>query len=609
MEQNIRQLITEGKYDEVTKIAEGYLNNYDLDEAEYIYNELYDRIVDEEGRDSENAVYLLRMLAITNFEKGKYDEALSMNNSVLEWYDRHNLLKSEMAIHTMISIATIYEMYNRFDDEYELCKKALAISLDSFGEKAIVSCSVLRVLADCCVSLGKYDEGISYYERLLRVYWENEETDADDIAMVYDGLGYAYRYKGMPQKAKECFEAGIDLLKHNSKDSETLLLMLNDLCNLYYVLSMLEEALELRKTILERTEKLYGFEHPNVIVSKSNLADAYENLGDYCTAIRLYEECCQWNYDNLGPLHRETIRNKTRLSSVYNKVGRFEEALKLAEEVYRSRCDLLGEDHVDSIIALENIAFCYIEMKNFRNAKEIFARTKKYFKDNYGETPDYYYSSENYLYACAYLGDYSEVIDNADRLLELNKTFSEPADTDNMMCVKAMTYRGMKRFAEAEECQKEHINYAIKKYGEEHPETLKGKYDLAYILFDKGDLRAAFELCREIVSIQERTNAVYIDILKSKTLLSRIYSALDLYDKASEILNIVLDNKETLKYRPEYADACYAAAENCSNMKQYEKAKEYAEKSFELRRSIYEEDYIDIRKTQELCDKIRKECV
>ena len=174
----------------------------------------------------------------------------------------------------------------------------------------------------------------------------------------------------------------------------------------------------------------------------------------------------------------------------------------------------------------------------------------------------------------------------------------------NRMHIKAMTYKGLRRFEEAEEYQKKYIDYNIKRFGEHHPETLMSQYELAYILFDKGDLRVAFELCREIVSIQERENAVYIDILKSKTLLSRIYSALDLYDKASELLNTVLDNKETQKYRAEYSDVCYAAAENYRNMEQYEKAKKYAEKSLEIRRSIYEEDYIDVGSAQKLCEEL-----
>lgn len=64
-------------------------------------------------------------------------------------------------------------------------------------------------------------------------------------------------------RSKQCFEKGIDLLeKYSQGDSVKLLMMLNDLCSLYDILSMLDEALELRKSIFERAKKLYGFDHP-----------------------------------------------------------------------------------------------------------------------------------------------------------------------------------------------------------------------------------------------------------------------------------------------------------------------------------------------------------
>lgn len=53
---------------------------------------------------------------------------------------------------------------------------------------------------------------------------------------------------------------------------------------------MLDEAFELRKSILERAKKQYGFEPPNVIVSKSNLVDAYAELADYDTADTIYSD-------------------------------------------------------------------------------------------------------------------------------------------------------------------------------------------------------------------------------------------------------------------------------------------------------------------------------
>ena len=601
MKKRVKELINNGKYEEASKIADKCLDNFELDEAEEIYNAIYDKVTDEEGRDSSEAIYCLRHLAKAAYQKGNYSLSLSMYNSALEWFDSNGYLNSSDALLTMYSISDIYEIHNRFEDEYEMCSKAFSLSL----ENEYITRLLLKQLADCCISLGKYDEGLSYYDHLLCIYQEDEAAYYEETALVFDGMGYAFKYKGMPLISKQYFEKGIALLeKYSQGDSVELLMILNDLCGLYDILSMLNEALELRRSIYERSKKLYGFYHPNVIVSKSNLASAYFDIGDYDTSIRLYEECYRWTTDNLDPGHREITRIKRCLSKNYIKLGCNEKALDLAEEVYRTYCAQMGEDHIDTVIALEEIGFCYIAMKSYHNAKEIFAESRRYFKNNFGENTDYYYSSENYLYACALLGEYSDILEETDRLLELNNSFPEPADTDNMINIKAIVCSGLKKYNEAEDYQKKHIEYNGKKYGREHPETLTCEYELAYIIFYRGDMKAAFEICSKTLEMQKLKSSIGTDVMKSEILLSRIYSSMGETENAAEILRSIFDKADICCQNAEYSDACFAMAENFRNMKQYEKAKDYANKALELRSVIYDNGHPEIKAAQMLCEKL-----
>lgn len=601
MNKRVKKLIKAREYDEASKIASIFLDNYEFDEAEEIYNAIYDKVTDEEGRDSYEAIDCLRELAHVAYQKGNYSLSLSMYNSALEWFDRNGHLDSSDALLTMHSISDIYETHNRFEEAYEICSKAFSLSF----EKESINRLLLKQLADCCVSLGKYDEGLSYYDHLLHIYQEDEAAYYEATALVYNGMGFALKYKGMPLKSKQCFEKGIALLeKYSQGDSVDLLMMQNDLCGAYHILSMFDEAHELRKSILERTRKLYGFDHPNVIVSKSNLASSYYDLGDYDTSIRLYEECYRWSVDNLSSGHREITRLKICLSRNYSKLGCNEKALELAEEVYRTYCDQMGEDHIDTIIALEDIGFCYIAMKRYHHAKEIFTESRRYFEKNYGENADYYCSSENYLFACALLGEYAGILEETDRLLELNNSFPEPANTRHISNIKAIVYSGLKIYDEAEENKKKHIECIEKKYGREHPKTLTCEYELAYIIFHKGDMRSAFEICSKTLEMQKSKRFIGVDVMKSEILLSRIYSSMGETEKAAEILRSVLDKADICHQNAVYSDACFAMAENFRNMKQYEKAKDYANKALELRSVIYDEGHPEIKEAQTLCEKI-----
>lgn len=158
MKKRVKELINNGKYEEASKIADKCLDNFELDEAEEIYNAIYDKVTDEEGRDSSEAIYCLRHLAKAAYQKGNYSLSLSMYNSALEWFDSNGYLNSSDALLTMYSISDIYEIHNRFEDEYEMCSKAFSLSL----ENEYITRLLLKQLADCCISLGKYDEGLSY---------------------------------------------------------------------------------------------------------------------------------------------------------------------------------------------------------------------------------------------------------------------------------------------------------------------------------------------------------------------------------------------------------------------------------------------------------------
>ncbi len=607
MDKKVIKLIEEGKYAEAAELAEECIGKYLLDDAEEIYEELYDRTVDEKGRSSEAVIQYMRRLAFINFNKGSYNSALALNNAVLEWCSQNDYEDSRFALETVIAIGDIYSLYNRYEDRYDICRKALDISINTYGENDKMTCELFKNLADCCVTLYKYDEAMMYYERVLSIYEADKNASAEEIAFVYDGIAYVYKYRGMPRRAKEYFEKGIAVLQSNSdEDSEALLLILNDLSSLYNVLSMLDEAFELRKLILERAEKLYGFDHPNVCVAKSNLAAVYNSLGEYDTAEKLYKECLQWTRENFGEEHCETVRNAICLSGVYREKGKYDDAMQIIQSVCNIRAELLGDEHIDTVLAQIDMAYCYNGLKNFRAAKNILLKAAKFFKAS-KENTDYFYAMGDYYEVCILIGEYSEALDGLNKLLQLSETFDEPAIIKDMLSVKTRALKGLDRFDEALECQKKVIELFAEKYGESNPHTLNEKVLLADVLFDMGEYKKSAEMLEEITSEFDKRSLVIPKAYDAKILLARNYSALGEFDKASGIIGNLLETMDMSIFRTEYSDACYAAAENFERMKQPDKALEYAEKAVSYRECIYEDGHIQIKAAEKLLEEIKKE--
>jgi len=84
------------------------------------------------------------------------------------------------------------------------------------------------------------------------------------------------------------------------------------------------------QTLEDRT-RILGRRHPDALLSRDNLANAYRDTGRLDEAITLYERNFEDCIRILGPNHPHTLTSRNNLASAYRAAGRIEEAEKLFE--------------------------------------------------------------------------------------------------------------------------------------------------------------------------------------------------------------------------------------------------------------------------------------
>lgn len=599
--------IKNSDYDSAYKIADEYYERFKLDESEEILNEMYDKLIDEYGTGSDEAIHCLRKIALINQEKHNFDYALSLYNTVLEWYNQNDMLYETDALKTMVEIATIFSHYNRYDEAYALLEKAYDISSEEYGKSDSDSCYILFKIADCCEELGQYEESILCFEQLIEIY-ESDDNDncAEPLALAYNGLSYTYRKMGQLKKAKDMCEKAVEIMKENgAQDSTNLLLILNELCGIYSRLEMYDKEFSLRKDVLKRAEELYGFEHYNVNIAKSNLADAYESLGDYKKAAELFKECYDWSVTNLGENHGETIRNLNRLALALRKTGKYDEAICLIEKVYIHLSETLGENHPDTIDAMESFAFCYADKKEYGIAKEMLRKTIELSRDKYRGCARYFYLCESYVFMCAMNGDYAETIELVGKLEQFSKTFTEPVENglDEFM---AIAYKGLDRLDKAAFYQRKSVEFYKEVRPKDHPEILQAELELADILFEKEEYPEALKICLSLSEKLEKSCQREQDRLNNTILTARIYTATGKHSQAGALLDTLLESTDKEQYKDIYADALFASAENCIALKRYQEAYKHAKQSLEIRTAIHKGTHTKVADSINQCKDIKK---
>lgn len=606
MDNDAAMYIKNGDYNSACEIADEYYEQFKLDESEEILNEMYDKLIDEYGTGSDEAIRCLRKIALVNQEKHNFDYALSLYNTVLEWYDQNDMLYESNALNTMVEIATIFNHYKRYDEAYALLGKAYDISSEIYGKNDSESCHILFKIADCCEELGRYEEAVLCYEQLIETYESDKNDCSESLALAYNGLSYVYRMMGQLEKAKNLCEKAVEIMKENgAQDSTNLLLILNELCGIYSRLAMHDKELLLRNDVLKRAEKLYGFEHYNVNIAKSNLADAYEEIGEYKKAAELFRQCYDWSLVNLGEKHGETIRNQSRLASVLRKVGQYDESMRLTEKSYIFLSETLGENHPDTIYAIEDLAFCYADKEEYGIAKEMIRKAIELSRSKYRSCARYFYLCESYIFMCAVNGDYAETIELVGKLEQFSKTFSEPVENglDEFM---AIAYKGLDRFDKAAFYQRKSIEFYKGVRPKDHPEILQAELELADILFEKEEYPEALKICLSLSEKLEKSCQREQDRLNNTVLTARIYTATGKHSQAGALLDTLLESTDKEQYKDIYADALFASAENYIALKRYQKAYKHAKQSLEIRMAIHKGTHTKVADSINQCKDIKR---
>ena len=89
-------------------------------------------------------------------------------------------------------------------------------------------------------------------------------------------------------------------------------------------------ALTLTDSVTQADDTL-GPDHPDTLLSRNNLANAYHDAGRLDEAITLYEQTLKDCTRILGPHHPNTLTTRNNLAEAYRAAGRFEDADKLFE--------------------------------------------------------------------------------------------------------------------------------------------------------------------------------------------------------------------------------------------------------------------------------------
>ena len=399
----------------------------------------------------------------------------------------------------------------------------------------------------------------------------------------------------------------------NDEFIEEKLITKEELAIAYERLGKHNEELKLNEEVYEKRKEMLGENNIKTLNSLYNLGGSYLNIGELTEAIKLITITYDCLKKVLGENNTNALSTLSTLALCYLEKGDYAKSLELNKIAYEKSKEILGEDHETTLTILNNLARCYDELDENKKAIELYEFVYKNRKEILGENhPDTLYTLNNLVCAYDFNGENEKTIELEKGLYESAKEVMGEFHPFTLITLNnlASSYGDLGDNTKALNLKQEVYEREKEILGENHPNTLAALTNLASTYSDIGDSTKAQELFKE--AYQKKKEVLgknHPDTLRTLSNLAITYKhigddkvAIDLQKTAYELTKNILgeNNEETLIMLHNLAYFYEEIGEK-------EKALELFNKLYEKKKERLGENHKDTLKIKSKIDELNRE--
>jgi hypothetical protein len=319
-------------------------------------------------------------------------------------------------------------------------------------------------------------------------------TTADEAALV----GWVARYdfaRGAYASARTLFDRELDFRgRVLGLDHPDTLISMSNLAETLRAQGDLAGASELQKETLDISRRVLGPEHPNTLISMSNLAETLRAQGDLAWASELEKETLDISRQVLGPEHANTLSSMSSLAGILSAQGDLPAAGKLHEDTLGIRRRVLGPEHPNTLKSMNNLAETLRAQGDLAGAGELHEDTLRIRHQVLGpEHSDTLTSMDNLALTRCSQGDLAGAQRLQEKALAIYLRVLGPEHPDTLFSMSnlAETLRAQGDLVGARELQKDTLEIRRRVLGPEHPDTSVSAWNLFQTLYRLSEYAAA----------------------------------------------------------------------------------------------------------------------
>ncbi|EKJ67737.1 hypothetical protein FPSE_12108 [Fusarium pseudograminearum CS3096] len=278
--------------------------------------------------------------------------------------DEDKLLRASL----LHRVASFFLFQGRLSEAEKLQREGLLIRKALLGEDHAETLVLTTDLASSLRKQGEWKEAekldVFIVETWKRLRGEENHKTLDSM----DNLALTYRELGKTEESKKLYTHVFEVRKRvlGPDHIDTIFAMDN------VALFEDEDAETMQRRAVEAYVRNYGEEHPDTLLSKSNLAKTVLRQGEVGEAEAIQTKVLEVSKRVFGEEHPVTLTSMCNLGSTWTSMGKmsmdtrhlypdvdmFGDARKLLQECVLLRTKLLGADHFETLEASQCLKEC-----------------------------------------------------------------------------------------------------------------------------------------------------------------------------------------------------------------------------------------------------------
>jgi tetratricopeptide (TPR) repeat protein len=277
-------------------------------------------------------------------------------------------------------------------------------------------------------------------------------------------------------------------------------MLLSGLGNYAFQRGEYEAARALNESALQMSLPVLGYDHPNMLISVTNVARTLYAQGDPAGARALHERVLITRSRKLGDKDPRTLESMSFLAEAMYAQGDLSAACTLQELVLKTRRQVLGEEDPSTLVSISNLSLTLYAQGYLADARtlqeEALQTCRRVLDDNHPHTLTCINNLAETLLAQRDLSGARALQQEA---LEASRRALGEDHPDTLTCINnlAETLRARGHLANARKLHAHALEERRRVLGVEHPDTLGSMSNLAQVLQALGDVAGARALDEE----------------------------------------------------------------------------------------------------------------